>query len=160
MGIFSLALRMSKIARKVVCTDRDEAAIEYAYNLFKKRPEDCTAAIIDFLEENRSIKVPSVAERYRADVVVALALTHHLILSHGVGVTLLMRRIAAFCTRYAVVEFMPLGLWDGHSAPPVPAWYSLDWFRRHFLMHFDLLCEEKLGDNRILLVGRKRELIE
>ncbi len=158
MGCFSLALWLSGVARHVTCTDYDADAVESAYELFKRRGEGhCTAALVGFVEECRSIKVPSVAERYCADAVVALAITHHLILSRGVQGEVLMRRMASFCRRYSVIEFMPLGLWDGtpRSAMP-PSWYTIDWFRRHFLAEFDLLHEEQLERNRIVLVGRKR----
>lgn len=158
MGAFSLALQTRGVASQITCTDADEGAVENAYRLFKRHGGGvCTAAVVDVLRECRSVKVPSFSERYRAEVVVALALTHHLILSQGVQGELLMRRIAAFCTRYSVVEFMPLGLSDGTPTSPVPpVWYTLDWFRQHFLAQFDLLREERLEENRVVLVGRKR----
>jgi hypothetical protein len=158
MGCFSLALSLRGVAPRVICTDYDGDAVESAYELFGRHGEGrCTAALVSFLEECQSIKVPSVAERYCADAVVALAITHHLVLSQGVQGEVLMRRMASFCKRYAVVEFMPLGLWDGTPRSPTPpSWYTIDWFRRHFLEEFDLLHEEQLERNRIVLVGRKR----
>jgi hypothetical protein len=55
-----------------------------------------------------------------------------------------------------LIEFMPLGLFDGTSTPPIPSWYSVDWFRSNFAKQFELLQEETLEENRILFVGRLR----
>jgi hypothetical protein len=86
--------------------------------------------------------------------VVAMALSRDLTLNLGADADFLMRSLASFCTHYAVVEFMPKELWDGTWR--VPPWYSLDWFRGHFLAHFDLMHEESIEENRILLIGRRR----
>jgi hypothetical protein len=161
MGVFSLAMWMRGVAPHITCSDSDPAAVESAYSLFKRFARGhCTAAMIDFFEDCRSIRVPTVSERYRADTVVALALTHHLILTRGIQGELLMQRIADFCERHAVVEFMPMGLWNGKEGPPVPPWYTLDWFRKYFLDHFELLHEEELAPNRVVLIGRKRSKAE
>ncbi len=157
MGVLSLALHLRGIARQITCTDSDENAVEKAYELFGRFAQGgCTAAIVDLISNNRSIKVPAVSERLRSDAVVALALTHHLILSQGLSCQMLMQRISDFCTQYALIEFMPLGLWNGRDAPETPSWYTVDWFRHHFLASFDPVLEEQLEANRILFVGKKR----
>lgn len=158
-GALSLALLQRGIARSVTCTDRDEGAVEAAYALFKRHGNGhCTAAVVDFIEDSRSIRMPSVAERYRAQLVLVLELTHDLLLRRGVQPALLMQRIAAFCSEYAVVEFRPAGLAGDAPLVPAapPAWYSRDWFRGHFLAQFDLIREEAVTPDSVLFVGRKR----
>ncbi len=51
---------------------------------------------------------------------------------------------------------MPLGLWDGKQAPPVPAWYNRDWVRTAFMREFELTHEEQLEENRVLFCGTLR----
>lgn len=158
-GALGLALHLRGIARHVTSIDCDVEAAEQAFALFSRRGPACTAAVIDFLAESNSIRIPSVAERCRAHTVVALSLTHHLILSRGVEATLLMGRLAAFCTDYALVGFMPRGLRNSSIEQSLlPPWYLLEWFRNHFLEQFDLMHEEKLEGDRVVLLGRKRPL--
>ena len=52
---------------------------------------------------------------------------------------------------------MPLGLWDGKTAPPVPRWYTIDWFRSSFEKYFNIVLEEKVWENRILFVGELKD---
>lgn len=158
MGALSQYFKRSGTVSRVVCTDYDEGAVNSAYERFKSQEsEGCSVALLDFLSDSPSIKVPPAPARFRADTVVALALSHHLLLVQGVTIELLMSRLAAFGNRHVVVEFMPLGLWDGSpDTPAVPHWYTRDWFRENFTQKFDLLTEEQLERNRIVFLGRKR----
>jgi hypothetical protein len=92
-------------------------------------------------------------ERLRSDLVIALAVTHHLVLSQNFPLREVLRTMAGYTRRFAMVEFMPMGLWNGHTAPPVPGWYTQDWFHRIFAEFFDSITVEKLEENRILFVG-------
>jgi hypothetical protein len=67
-----------------------------------------------------------------------------------------LRNIAAFSRAHVFIEFMPLGLWDGRQAPPVPEWYTLDWFRQAFVQEFEPWHEEAVEENRHLFCGRLR----
>jgi hypothetical protein len=155
-GALSLALVRRGIVRSVTCADHDAGAVEAAYALFKRHGEErCTAAVIDFLEDSRSIRMPSAAERYRAELVIVLGLTHYLVLRRGVQPSLLMQRIAAFCSDYAVVEFLPWGLARDEALARPPSWYGREWFRRHFLVEFDPIEEVEVAPNSVLFVGRK-----
>jgi hypothetical protein len=48
---------------------------------------------------------------------------------------------------------MPLGLFDGTSAPSVPDWYNEAWFLKGFTCKFVLVERIQLEPNRILFVG-------
>jgi hypothetical protein len=61
-----------------------------------------------------------------------------------------------YSNKYVMTEFMPMGLWDGKTAIPYPAWYTTDWFRENFSKHFDIIKEEQLEENRILFFGKIR----
>ena len=75
----------------------------------------------------------------QSDIVFALALTHHLILSQGISLLVLLNTLSHLTHQYIVIEFMPLGLWDGKNAPPIPDWYNINWFRVHFEKYFMLI---------------------
>ena len=93
-------------------------------------------------------------KRFASDVVIALALTHHLILRHDIRIDIIFEMFAKYTKKYILVEFMPLGLWDGKYAPPLPAWYSIDYFRRAFEKYYNIILEEQLEKNRILFFGK------
>lgn len=69
------------------------------------------------------------AQRLGADIVIALAVTHHLILTQKVKLDTIVELLYSYSKRYVIVEFMPLGLWsEGATDVEVPDWYNLDWF--------------------------------
>jgi hypothetical protein len=84
-----------------------------------------------------------------ADVVIALALTHHLLLTQGYRLDAVVERIAAYGQRHMVIEFMPKGLWDGSSGPPVPSWYNQEWFAAGLARAGRIVLCEKLEENRV-----------
>jgi hypothetical protein len=95
------------------------------------------------------------AERFRSDAAIALALIHHLLLKppfYDVGA--ILESIGRYSYRYVFIEFMPLGLHDGQSSPPVPEWYTIEWFRTAFARHFEFVGEEQLEPNRVLFIGK------
>ena len=93
-------------------------------------------------------------ERQKADLVLATAVTHHLLLTQKIPIDLIFSEINRYAKKYVLIEFMPLGLWDGHTAPPVPDWYSETWFDREFRSFFEFIVREQLGPNRIVYMGR------
>ena len=58
--------------------------------------------------------------------------------------------------KYVVVEFMPLGLYFGDmdNIPPVPEYYTLEWFRNSFSERFEHMLDEEVAINRHLFVGK------
>jgi hypothetical protein len=110
--------------------------------------------VINFMTPDVNFVAGNPAARLRADVVIALAITHHLTLSQNFSLREVLKTIAAYTRQFALVEFMPLGLWDGQQAPKLPAWYNLKWFQETFAEFFEVLSVEELEPNRVLHVGR------
>ena len=95
-------------------------------------------------------------ERMRSDLVLAMALTHHLILSQGMPMDFIFRRFAESTNKWLVVEFMPKGLWGGaENLPAVPEWYTMENFKSSMEKFFTVEKILPLEDNRIVLVGKK-----
>ena len=86
------------------------------------------------------------------DVVIALALTHHLLLTQGYQLDAILERIVAHGRRYMIIEFMPKGLWYRGSGRPVPSWYTQEWFAAGLLRVGRILLSEKLEENRVVFL--------
>jgi hypothetical protein len=152
-GILSMLLVDELPGVPVICTDYDENAVDIMYQRLKERNINVYPALLDFMYPTLIAFGANPSDRFRADVVLALAVSHHLLLNGCMPIEVVFRTLSSYSRKYVLVEFMPLGLYDGSTAPPLPEWYTLDWFRGNFTQHYDLLQEEKLEENRIVFVG-------
>ncbi len=155
-GAFSMILLKQKRIRKAICTDYDDGAIDVAYRLAQQTGAALTPAVVDYTWPLQIVDSESPDKRFNSDLVIALALFHHLVLAQNVPIELAFQRLAAYTRKYSIVEFMPRGLWDGKTAPIVPSWYTQEWFHAHFARRFDVMHVEHLEENRIAFVGRKK----
>lgn len=158
-GLLSLLLLRHTSVTRVICTDYDSHAINrlhgYCSNLaVVPAGKMLQSAVINFMIPELNFYTLPPAERFRGDLVTALAITHHLTLSQNFQLRQVIQTIADYTRRFALVEFMPLGLWNGHEAPRVPEWYTLEWFQHVFAEFFDLLQVEEVETNRVLHLGR------
>ena len=146
----------SGAAEEVICTDGDEEAVDRAFREASRLTSGLNTAVLDFIFPlSAGIELPP-AQRLGADVVLALAVSHHVLLTQKISVERFFTAVGSFARRHVLIEFMPLGLWDGRSAPPLPDWYRREWFRAQFSQAFKLIAEEVLEENRILFVGEIR----
>lgn len=155
-GYFCDLLLSSQAARQVVCTDAEEAAVDRAHARAARNGSRLHTAVLDCVHPMVNPFGEPPPARLRCDGVVALAVTHHLLLTQRVPVERVLRSMAAYARRFVAIEFMPLGLWDGTQAPPLPPWYNIDWFRAAFGREFDLTHDGRLETNRHLFCGRIR----
>jgi hypothetical protein len=158
-GRFSRLLASRIDGLRVVCVDCDEMAVDRGF--VQTRQEAGTGRVTfanyDFMGGAAMFRFPLPVERFRADVVLALAVTHHLILGQKFNVDDVMGYIGAYSRKYVLAEFMPLGLWSKGQEVAVPVWYTVDWFRTAFSRRFKIIHEEKLRMNNVLFVGRIAE---
>lgn len=157
-GKFAERLLKETSIKKVICQDLDSNAIDIGY----KRNQS-TGLNISYV--NYNIMAPIVKttylfpwERFKSDLVVALALLHHLILSQGFSLEDILNEFKKYTSKYICIEFMPRGLWtyeqgDNYS---VPCWYNVEWFKKEFEKHFQLLHFEQLAENYIVFLGKLR----
>lgn len=154
-----LSQELGKTINTVVCSDIDERAVDIMYDRAKKNNARLYPVLLDFLspifQSLYYSEANSVFNRFKSEAVIALALTHHLILTRKVPIDTIFEALSKYSTRYLFVEFMPLGLRRGD----VPIWYNLEWFREHFKKYFNLLIEiaSEKDESRILLIGEKRK---
>ena len=114
-------------------------------------------AMFDFMESESNFAEIKPQIRFKSDCVIALAVTHHLLLSQGYGYDRIFETIKSYSNRLVFIEFMPLGLYDGRQAPSLPKWYNKENFEASFLKYFTVLQIEQLEINRILYIGQLRE---
>lgn len=153
-GMFSFFMYKQAIFETITLTDYDENALNVGYSFFSKNNIPINVV---WLNPINPLSLEDTTNRLKADVVFALAITHHLSLSQGFPFPVIFERFNEYTEKYIVVEYMPLGLWDGNSAPQLPYWYNKENFRVSFEKYFVVLCEEQLEDNRIIFIGKKNK---
>ena len=160
-GLFAKALMENTEISRIICTDYDEMAVDNMFNNFRTTDLNIMPVLLDFTMLSTSSYGLPHYERFRSDLVIGLALTHHLILAQRVSLERILEIFDKYSNRYVLLEFMPLGLYSAKSKyppPPVPDWYTFDWFKETFERSFNLLHVEHLEENRILFFGEKKTL--
>jgi len=151
-GALSEALVDRGVVKSCICSDYDEHAVDALYLRLRKRP---AGRAVTPMVRNAMLPDPirsGNTRDLRCDAVIALALTHHLLLTQGYTLDAVLERIAAHSRRLMIVEFMPRGLWDGTAGAPVPSWYTKEWFVSGLQRHGRIIHEERLEENRIVYV--------
>jgi len=152
-GILSRILAQVPGVEKVICSDYDENSID-ALLLNSRDDEKVSMACFDFMAGTWQALSNERADRLRSEMVIALAVTHHLILSQNFSIDSILSAIINYSSKYLIIEFMPLGLWGGNSAPPLPAWYSEAWFVNNLNRYCEIIQRIDLEPNRIAFVAK------
>ncbi len=155
-GKFSEKLLKETNIRKVICQDLDENAIDIGYKRNKN-----TNLNISYVNYNAIAPIVKTThlmpwERFKSDVVISLALLHHLILSQGFALEDILNEFKKYTKKYIVIEFMPRGLWNYEQGDnySVPNWYNVEWFKVQFEKYFELLYFEQIEINYIVFIGK------
>ncbi len=145
--------------KQVIGTDYDKEAVNIMYNNNKYR-DNFLPLLFDMVRTNGRISDESIAKRIKSDIVVALAVTHHLLLAQNISIDFIFKTMSKLTNKYIIVEFMPLGLYSGNlfNIPTLPKFYNLKWFKDNFVQYFDLILDEELEINRHVFVGKIKEL--
>jgi hypothetical protein len=143
--------------RQVIAFDQDAGSVEHHWrSLSAEARASVLPLVMDLsnpspalgwaLEERRSL-----VERGPADVILALALVHHLAIGNNVP----LGRIADFFSRLgrrAIIEFVPKGdPMTQHlltARPDIFPDYTLDGMRAAFARHFEILSEVSVEDSQ------------
>jgi ribosomal protein L11 methylase PrmA len=163
-GVFSRVA--AKHSDFTVSADIDPVAVEK--NFLRVKCEKETAflpLLIDLTNPSPAVgwansERDAFIDRRRADVVLALALIHHLVISNNVP----MERCGDFLARmgkYLVIEFVPKSDSQAQrllaSRADIFPDYHLDGFIKAFSRHFEILQRARVGDSeRTLFLMRAR----
>ncbi|WP_432772787.1 hypothetical protein [Francisella salimarina] len=140
---------------KVIATDYDKEAVNIMYNNNKDR-DDFLTLLIDMVRNKGRIQDQPISDRMKGDIVIALAVTHHLVLSQDIPIEYIFEAVSKLANKYVIVEFMPIGLYDGNleNIPKLPEYYNLEWFRDNFKEYFELILDEEIQLNRHVFLGK------
>jgi len=140
---------------RIICNDIDPYAIDTLFNASTKH-RNLFASCFNFIDFKNFPMQKNRRNRFQSDLVVAMAITHHLILSQGLSPEKIFSTFHAYCKKYLIVEFMPLGLWGGgEHLPAIPKWYTEEWFVTHMQKFFKICKRAELEKNRIAFVAEK-----
>lgn len=159
-GVLSQYCVEEGIIQSGMAIDYDEWAVDRMYCRLKETNigSRLSVGVVDLVEP-KSPDFHASKKRMVNQAVLALALTHHLILSQGMSVKSAIEEICSFAERYVFVEFMPLGLYVRHMDIPLakfPPDYSRENFRETLNKRCVILDEIQLEANRVLFVAEKR----
>lgn len=159
-GLFSEEL-VKRTGMRGCCSDYDINAITAGYKRVVKTDvkSKLNFAVLDILSDYGNVNKPAY-KRFVSDVLIALAVSHHLLLTQGLKIDALINYFCLYTNKYLITEFMPLGLWSSENPdfyPPVPEWYNLDWFVEKLSNKFDIIEVKEMTKNRIGIIARKIE---
>jgi hypothetical protein len=146
---------------KLIATDYDREAVNIMY-LKNKNRNNFLPLLFDMIRTNGRKYDDYLYNRIKSDIVMGLAVTHHLILTQQIPIDNIFKTMQKLTNKYIIVEFMPLGLYSGdmNKIQDLPSYYNLDWFREKFMHFFDLILEEDIDINRYVFVGKLKKLQE
>ncbi len=98
---------------RVIAFDTDEECVASLYHLAKEKNLDILALIGDVLHPSpqsgwRGIEYPSAPNRFRSPMALALALVHHLAITHLQTFERIVLTLSEYCDQWLVTEFVPL----------------------------------------------------
>ncbi len=144
-GVFSYLCAQKTNIANIIATDYDYGAVNKMFLKLKKLDnKKITPLVLDFVwasEEELKGK--------KSDLIVANALTHHLLLTQGMTVEAMVKKFMSLSNKYIIVEFMPRGVDKGKT----PKWYTLDWFVLALKKGFEILDMKKFK-GRIIIIGK------
>ena len=130
-GWFSeLAVRQGS---QVIAIDIDEPSITTLYRYVRATGSSILPLVMDICcptpQHGLAHAYPAAQDRLKADMVVALALTHHLVFKRGLTFEAIASKLDIFAKRWLVVEFVPpddryVSKWMNEQF----SWYCLDNF--------------------------------
>ena len=156
----------ARLGRSALALDGDAAAVEQAYRQAKRDGEKAVLPlVVDLSSPSPALgwalrERRSILERANADVVVALALVHHLAIGNNVPLEAIAEFFAALGPEL-IVEFVPkedpmvAGMLAHRRDVFVD--YTIDGFRAAFVPSFTIANEARVGDSaRTLFLMRRR----
>lgn len=113
---------------KVIALDVDEMSLTNLYKRVKKLQLTIQTALVDFVQGTASnITWPSAADRFKSDMVLALALTHHLVFKNHLDFFTIAKELSKYSNKWLLVEFVPPDdRYISHWIKTEHDWYKLD----------------------------------
>lgn len=164
IGLMSMIISKYTKIGKIINLDYDYNSIEKSVRFLGR----ASSLFVESYVANFMLPMhPNIYRNFKSDLVLALAVTHHLFLTQGYKIDDVFLKIASFSKKYVFIEFMPMGLWGGdiNSLPKIPSWYNEIWFEENFRKYFKLVKKTvveshvvcgKRHPHRVLFIGKIR----
>ncbi|MEJ8803611.1 hypothetical protein [Pontibacter sp. H249] len=156
----------SNYANQVIATDFDYGAVELLYQQLKSEKATAIVPLVsDITNPSPSIgwfnkERTSFLQRIQPDVILALAVVHHLAIANNIPLVRIAELFASKC-EYLIVEFIPKK--DSQvrlmlqARKDIFSDYTEEGFEQAFKMYFDVLLKKQLSSSdRSLYLMRKR----
>ncbi len=148
-------LATSKKDMSYCVLDSDLKSLEKGFSRVEVVEGRLHFAYFDFAQPWMSANSKPYWERFHSDLVIMLAVTHHLVLTERMTFLQIFERLQLLTHGYLLIEFMPLGLWHSEiSANEIPANYTEEDFVSAMSKFFSVTQRIELEPNRILFVGK------
>ena len=159
-GALGEVIVKKQILQDVCVSDYDCGAIDIGYHRCKNNVavnRNLTFSNFNILKKDLDPN-NNREKRLESDVVIMCAVSHHLLLSQKIRLERLVDILLSYTRKILVIEFMPLGLWDGSHQSQVPDWYNLEWFLDGLRSGFEILKVEQIYKNRVAIICKKLKL--
>lgn len=147
---------------RVVTIDCEEAAIRTLYKSAKQGNLPILPLVMDFVWPSPACGVlefwPSASVRFKADLVMALALVHHLVHLETMWFDHIINGLERFTSQWLLVEFVPyedplLSKWNSQRY----SWYNLDQFLEELKKTFTVVeIKPSCPSQRTLILCEKK----
>jgi hypothetical protein len=122
---------------RLVAFDTDEDSISLLYTLAKEKELAILPLVMDVLSPSpqcgwRAVQYPAAPARFRSEMALALALTHHLAITQNQTFERIVQTLNDYTEKYLITEYVPLD--DPRSIELLAtnrrdmSWYTLDHF--------------------------------
>jgi SAM-dependent methyltransferase len=157
------ALLAARNGARVVAFDVDESCIVDLHINAKKEQLNILPLLMNFKSPTPAVGINnrwllSAKERYKCDMVLLLAVVHHLVFTQWMNFEQIATTLAGFTNKVAIVEFVhPTDKWVSSLMSPIFHWYNLD----NFILALNKFFSVKevmpsFPDSRVLLVCEKK----
>jgi len=161
-GEFSILA--SKTGAKVIAFDTDNYCIDMLYKKAKSDNLAILSLVMDILNPTpsmgwRGMQFKNAQERFKSDMVYALALIHHLVFTKGLDFTRIIQSIKDFCNKWLIIEYISCVDPKVKLLPHRPSldysFYNQDNFLRTLSEQFsEVSILPKYSDTRILVLAK------
>lgn len=162
-GLFSSLA--GRFGASVVAFEPDEQCVSQLYCRAKEKNLRVLPLVMDILNPTPSFgwcgkQFEPAWERFKADLVLVLALIHHLVFTKGQNFPRIIESIKAFQKEYALYEFVakedPMAARLRRRISFDDEWYTLSYFQKTLEDHYKSVeIIEKVSDTRTLILCRR-----
>lgn len=121
---------------RVIGFDLDEVAVNKAFDVCHDTGANVQPLVMDFANPSPALGIlnqgfPNAIQRFRSEMVLALAIVHHLVFSANLRFEQIVFTLEAMTEKWLLIEFIPGE--DIHVSKwkkPIPEWYNLENFKK------------------------------